>query len=72
MLAAEKLFYEENTFKLVVYIQAGCLGVFIVGGVIWEFFVRNKPTGNNSTEIRPTHYAGSEKSDKLSVSATIE
>ncbi|XP_065057797.1 uncharacterized protein LOC135685711 isoform X2 [Rhopilema esculentum] len=45
VLAAEKLFYEENKFKLVVYVQTGCLGIFVVGGIIWEFFVRNSPTG---------------------------
>lgn len=44
-MAAEKLFYEENIFKLVVYVETGCFGIFVVGGIIWEFFVRNSPTG---------------------------
>ena len=45
--AAEKLFYEENSFKLVVYVQTGCLALFVIGGMIWEFFVRNTPTGES-------------------------
>ena len=45
VLAAEKLFYEENMFKLVVYVETGCFALFVVGGIIWEFFVRNSPTG---------------------------
>eukprot|EP00794_Sanderia_malayensis_P000298 gene298-924_t len=46
VIAAEKLFYQEKSFKLVVYVQTGCLALFMAGGIIWEFFVRNKPSDN--------------------------
>ena len=45
--AAEKLFYEERVFKIVVYTETGLLITALVLGVLWEVCVRNKDSGRS-------------------------
>ena len=43
--AAEKLFYEEKVFKIVVYTESALLIIALVSGLLWEVCVRNKDSG---------------------------
>lgn len=43
--AAEKLFYEEDIFKTIVYTESGIMIMALLMGVVWEVLVRNKNSG---------------------------
>ena len=40
MKAAEELFYEERTFKLIVYCGLGILAFLSIAGLLYEFAVK--------------------------------
>lgn len=40
MKAAEELFYEEGTFKLIVYCGVAILAFLTIAGLIYEFAVK--------------------------------
>lgn len=53
MKAAEELFYEERTFKLIVYCGLGILAFLSIAGLIYEFGVKKyllaKQTANENS-----------------------
>lgn len=40
MMAAEKLFYEEGAFKLIVYCGVAILGLLFIAGLLYEVLAK--------------------------------